>query len=185
MYDPNLRIETARLVLRQPRLEELDDWASFMRDEQNMHYIGGVRARMDVWRQLMISVGSWTAMGLGVFSVFERHTGEWLGRVGPVKPDGWPGTEVGWSLRREHWHRGYATEAARAAMDWVFDNLGWHEVIHCIAPENLSSQAVAQRLGSHNRGPGKLPAPLDAVAVDIWGQTRAQWRVNRLALRQR
>jgi len=183
MYDRSLRIETARLVLRQPRLEELDDWADFMRDEQNMRFIGGVQVRMNVWRQLMISVGSWTAMGLGVFSVIERSSGTWLGRVGPVNPDGWPGTEVGWSLRHEYWHRGFATEAACAAMDWAFDKLGWHEVIHCVAPENLASQLVARRLGSVNRGPGKLPPPLDASVVDIWGQTRAEWQVNRSALR--
>jgi RimJ/RimL family protein N-acetyltransferase len=182
MYDRNLRIETVRLVLRQPRLEELDDWASFMRDAENMRFIGGVQPRMSVWRYLMVAVGSWSAMGFGMFSVLDRRSGEWLGRVGPTMPEGWPGTEVGWSIRREYWHQGYATEASRAAMDWVFEQLGWSEVIHCIAPDNLASQALARRLGSDNRGPGKLPAPLDDTAVELWGQTRAQWHVNRNAL---
>jgi RimJ/RimL family protein N-acetyltransferase len=52
-------------------------------------------------------------------------------------------------------------------------------VIHSIAPTNTASQAVAQRLGSRNRGPGKLPAPLDAHAIDIWGQTREEWAARR------
>lgn len=182
MYDRNLRIETERLVLRQPRLEELDDWSQFMLDEQNMRFIGGVQPRMSVWRFLMVAIGSWSAMGFGMFSVLERRSGVWLGRVGPTMPEGWPGSEVGWSIRREYCHQGYATEAARASMDWVFEQLQWQEVIHCIAPENVASQALARRLGSTNRGPGKLPAPLEDAAIELWGQTRSEWQRNRAAL---
>jgi RimJ/RimL family protein N-acetyltransferase len=182
MYDRNLRIETERLVLRQPRLEELDDWSQFMLDEQSMRFIGGVQPRMSVWRFLMVAVGSWSAMGFGMFSVLERRSGVWLGRVGPTMPEGWPGSEVGWSIRRDYCNQGYATEAARASMDWVFEQLQWKEVIHCIAPDNVASQALARRLGSTNRGPGKLPAPLEDAAVDLWGQTRSEWQRNRNAL---
>ncbi|MFN3230048.1 MAG: N-acetyltransferase, partial [Asticcacaulis sp.] len=57
--------------------------------------------------------------------------------------------------------------------------LGWTDVIHTIAPDNLGSQAVARKLGSVNRGPGKLPAPYETLVVDIWGQTAEEWRVNR------
>jgi RimJ/RimL family protein N-acetyltransferase len=57
--------------------------------------------------------------------------------------------------------------------------LGWSEVIHSIAPANTASQAVAARLGSRNRGPGRLPAPLDAHPIDIWGQTREEWFARR------
>jgi RimJ/RimL family protein N-acetyltransferase len=53
-------------------------------------------------------------------------------------------------------------------------------VIHSIAPDNLQSQRVAQKLGSRNRGPGKLPPPFAEARVDLWGQTREQWRAHRL-----
>ena len=86
---------------------------------------------------------------------------------------------MGWAFRRSAWGKGYATEAAVAAVDWAFDHLGWHDVIHSIDPANLSSQALAQRLGSRNRGPGKLPPPLDAYPIEIWGQTREEWRTRR------
>jgi RimJ/RimL family protein N-acetyltransferase len=88
------------------------------------------------------------------------------------------GQEVGWGLIREAWGRGYAFEAATASMDWVFDRLGWTEAIHCINPANRALGALARRLGSTNRGPGRLPPPLEAAPVDIWGQTRAQWRTR-------
>jgi RimJ/RimL family protein N-acetyltransferase len=60
-------------------------------------------------------------------------------------------------------------------MGWAFDKLGWEEVIHCIAPDNAGSIAVAERLGSSNRGPGRMPPPFETMIIDIWGQTRAQW----------
>ena len=70
-------------------------------------------------------------------------------------------------------------EAATAAIDWVFDHCGWTEVIHTIAPLNTPSQGVARRLGSTNRGPGTLPAPYEDSPVEIWGQSREQWRAKR------
>jgi RimJ/RimL family protein N-acetyltransferase len=86
---------------------------------------------------------------------------------------------VGWAILRDCWGRRYATESAIAATDWAFDRLGWSDVIHCIDPANTSSQAVARKLGSRNRGPGRLPPPFQDAPVDIWGQTRDEWRARR------
>jgi len=61
--------------------------------------------------------------------VIDKASGEWLGRIGPWFPEDWPGTEVGWGLKRSAWGRGYAVEAATAAMDFAFDRLGWDEAI--------------------------------------------------------
>jgi RimJ/RimL family protein N-acetyltransferase len=93
-------------------------------------------------------------------------------------PEGWPGTEVGWAVVREFWGRGYATEGAAAATTWAFDHLGWTDVIHSINPENLASIGVAKKLGSRNLGPGKLPAPFEDSRIDIWGQSREEWRAR-------
>ena len=98
-------------------------------------------------------------------------------------PADWPGAEVGWSLTRDTWGKGYATEGAAAAIDWAFDNLGWPEVTHCIDPANTPSIRVAERLGSTILKSGKLaPAPFDDIHFDIWGQTREQWAENRKRL---
>jgi len=106
--------------------------------------------------------------------VVDRATGQWVGRVGPMKPEGWPGTEVAWSLGAAFHGKGYATEAATAAIDWAFEYLGWTEVIHTIHPDNVPSQAVAARLGSVNLRQAPMPSP-----IDIWGQSREQWRARR------
>jgi RimJ/RimL family protein N-acetyltransferase len=90
-------------------------------------------------------------------------------------PEDWPGREIGWGILSEHWGKGYATEAAAAAMSFAVEDLGWADVIHVIDGENAASQAVARKLGARNRGPGRLPPPYEQASVDIWGQTRDEW----------
>lgn len=175
----NVRIETARLVLRVPRAGDFDGYAEMMADAQASKHIGGPLHRAEAWRKFLQMPGAWLVQGFAMFSVVDKASGEWFGNLGPWHPEGWPGTEVGWAFRQAAWGKGYATEAAEAAIDWAFDNLGWHDVIHSIDPANLPSQALAQRLGSVNRGPGKLPPPLDTYPIEIWGQTREQWRARR------
>ena len=175
----SLRIETSRLLLRVPLLEDLDGWAAMMMEEESAKIIGGVAPREVSWRALMTMIGAWHATGIGMFSVIEKSTGRWVGRLGPWQPEGWPGTEVGWAISRDRWGRGYAPEGATAATDWAFDNLGWTDVIHSIAPANIASQQVARKLGSRNRGPGRLPPPFHEAPVEIWGQSLAEWRSRR------
>lgn len=172
-------LETPRLLLRVQRVSDFDGFAELMADEEAARHIGGCMPRAVAWRKFLESPGSWLMKGFGMFAVIEKSSGEWLGNAGPWQPEGWPGTEVGWAFRRRAWGQGYAREAATAAIDWAFEHLGWSEVIHSIAPANLASQRLAQRLGSSNRGPGRLPAPHEDVAIDIWSQSREQWRARR------
>ncbi|MGA9580584.1 MAG: GNAT family N-acetyltransferase [Allosphingosinicella sp.] len=172
-------IETARLILRPPEERDLDGFAAMMADEESARFVGGRQPRSGAWRGMAAIAGSWALRGYGMFSVIEKSSGRWLGRVGPWQPEGWPGAEVGWGMVRGAWGRGYATESAEAAIDWAFGSLGWDDVIHCIDPDNAPSARVATRLGSSVRGSAYLPAPFDNTPVDIWGQSREQWRARR------
>jgi len=172
----SLVIETPRLRLRLPKREDFDAYADFMSDVQATEYIGGQQSRPLAWRGLLQIAGAWHLQGFSMFSVIEKATGEWVGRVGPWMPEGWPGPEVGWGIVRSRWQRGYATEAAAASIDWAFAELGWTDVIHTIEPTNAASQALARKLGARNRGAGRLPPPLESVSVEIWGQTRVEWQ---------
>jgi RimJ/RimL family protein N-acetyltransferase len=173
-----IRLETPRLILRPPRTEDLDAWTQMMLDEPTARFIGGVMPRPVCWRQLMTMVGAWHAQGFAMFSVIEKSSGRWIGRLGPWQPEGWPGTEIGWAIARDCWGNGYAVEGAETATTWAFDTLGWANVIHSIAPANLASQRVAQKLGSRLIGPGKLPAPYEDDPIEIWGQSREEWRAR-------
>jgi RimJ/RimL family protein N-acetyltransferase len=174
-----VRITTARLILRPLQLHDFGAWAGLMADKDATPFIGGQQPRALAWRGFMSMAGAWHLTGVAMFSVLEKSSGRWVGRVGPWQPDGWPGPEIGWAIIRECWGRGYATEAAAASIDWAFDTLGWEEVIHCIAPENALSQAVARKLGSRNRGVGRMPPPHDQAVIEIWGQSRADWLAAR------
>jgi RimJ/RimL family protein N-acetyltransferase len=176
---PDLRIETERLILRPTSPEDVEPWIAFMADAEAARFLGGAQAPSAAWRGCMTMAGAWAMGEAAMFSVVEKATGAWIGRLGPWRPRDWPGTEVGWGIARSHWGKGYAFEGSIAAMDFAFDVLGWEDVIHSIDPDNVPSQRLAQRLGSTNRGPGKLPAPFEAMPIEIWGQTREEWKARR------
>jgi RimJ/RimL family protein N-acetyltransferase len=177
-YD-SIVLETSRLLMRPPTGEDFDAYAGFLGDEVAARYLGGAQPRSLAWRSFLTIVGAWQVQGFAMFSVVEKASGRWVGRVGPWLPEGWPGPEVGWGIVRDCWGRGYATEAAEAAIDWVFDALGWTDVIHVIDTANAASQQVARKLGSRNRGRAHLPAPHETAVVDVWGQTLEEWRARR------
>ncbi len=172
-------LETDRLILRVPQIADLDRWADLMADEDAVRFIGGCQPRTMVWRALMCMIGAWHETGVSMFSVVRKDTGQWIGRIGPWRPEGWPGNEVGWSLTRDAWGQGFALEAAEACMQYAVDELGWTQIIHTIDPENHASQRLAQRLGSRLLGPTQLPPPHHEVTVELWGQSSDEWRARK------
>ena len=144
-----------------------------------MKHLGGVNADSVTWRVLRTVAGGWALDGFHMFSVLSKATGEWIGRIGPLYPHGWPDREIGWGLISRFTGQGLAHEAAIACMDYVFDRLDWLHVVHNIAPDNFESQALAKRLGSNCLRPTQLPEPYSHQPVELWCQTREQWQVNR------
>lgn len=177
-------LETERLFLRPPSLDDFPRWAEFQADPDTTRFIGGAQSKHQVWRTIASVAGMWALQGEGMFSVIEKATGLWMGRIGPLHPYDWPGREVGWSLHRDATGKGYAVEASAATMDYAFDVLDWPDAIHCIDPDNRASEKVAERLGSTNRGPGRAPPPYHEMPLNLWGQTRDEWRVNRKRLKR-
>lgn len=169
----SLRLETSRLILRPPVEEDLDGWAGLDADARAVGFIGGLRTRNQAWMDMATAAGMWSLRGCGLFSVIEKDTGRWVGRVGPWLPQGAIGTEVGWAISPTVWGKGYATEAAHAAIAWAFDHLGWTDVIHCIDSPNAASIALAERLGSAWLRAAQEP---DGKEVQVYGQSRDTWR---------
>lgn len=172
----SLSLETPRLLLRPPRLEDFDAWAAFLDDEIATRFLGGRQPRPTAWRTFMGMCGCWHMTGIAMFSVIEKSSGKWIGRLGPWYPEGWPDKEVGWGIMREHWGKGYASEGAAAAMDYAFDVLGWAQVIHVIAEDNVASQGVAKKLGSRYQRRVSMPVPYENTVAAAWGQSREEWR---------
>jgi RimJ/RimL family protein N-acetyltransferase len=141
-------LRTARLLLRPLRASDIDGFAVMCADADVMRYLGAGPLHLeDAWRQLAFFVGHWELRGFGMWAVEELASSAFVGRVGLHYPEGWPSREVGWVLARPFWGRGYALEAAQAALAVAFDGLGWSHASSFIAPGNLRSIRLAERLG--------------------------------------
>jgi RimJ/RimL family protein N-acetyltransferase len=144
-------LRTERLLLRKPRLD--DDLTEFVADAEVQWWIGGAnespRDVIERW------VRRWERNGVGQFIV--ELDGVFIGRVGFLVWDArtWETsaydlagehaeTELGWAIISAHWGKGYATEAALAARDWVERE----RVVSLIHPSNVRSQRVAEKLGA-------------------------------------
>jgi RimJ/RimL family protein N-acetyltransferase len=147
-------LRTSRLILRLPRESDFDAYAGMCADAEVMRYQGDGKplSRLEAWRNLAVTLGHWQLRGYGLWACELRATGEFIGRIGCWYPEGWPGFEVGWTLRHEFWGHGYATEAARASLKYAFGVLNQPRVISLIHPDNAASIRVALRIGEQLEG---------------------------------
>ncbi|HEY0178196.1 MAG TPA: GNAT family N-acetyltransferase [Dokdonella sp.] len=103
--------------------------------------------RMNAWRSMAMLLGHWALRGYGMWAVELKESGAFVGRVGLHNPEGWPDLELGWMLLPQQRRLGYATEAARTALEFAFSALRTQRVISLIRVENAASERVARRLG--------------------------------------
>jgi RimJ/RimL family protein N-acetyltransferase len=147
-------VHTERLVLRGFRPADIDEWAAICANPEVTRWVGDEEglSREDAWRRMAYVVGHWDLRGFGNWALEERATGELVGRAGLNKPEAWPGLEVSWLMGREHWGRGFAPEAGRAAIEWAREELGADHVISLIEDANERSARVAEKLGMSVEG---------------------------------
>jgi RimJ/RimL family protein N-acetyltransferase len=170
-------IETERLRLRPFAPDDIAAHFAMMSDAEVAQYLtpdGKPPAKAAHWRSGATMIGHWAIRGFGFFSVVERRTGDWVGAVGPWEPEGWPSTECGWGIDRAHWGKGYAGEAAIAAIRWIFaQKPGLDRIISLIAPANAKSQAVAAKIGETRTGEEFAVTP--DIRAEIWAADRRDW----------
>lgn len=148
-------LETARLRLRAFRASDIDDYAALNADPEVLRYLGFGREPWDrgrSWRHMAFMVGHWQLAGSGSWVLEHKETGAFVGVVGYSEPEGWPDLELAWKLVPRQWGFGYATEGARAALDYAFTVWRRVRVISLIYPENLASIRVAERIGERPQG---------------------------------
>jgi RimJ/RimL family protein N-acetyltransferase len=171
-------VETERLILRQWRGADVAPNTAMLADPGTARFITvdgkPITSELVGWRNAAVMAGHWALHGAGMFVVEERSSGKYVGRVGPWFPPGWPGFEVGWGIAPEFRGKGYAVEAARAAIDWSFATFELDQIMHCIDRENLPSQAVARRLGAEKQG----EFDLFGHVADVWVTSRNLWQAS-------
>ena len=147
-------LDTERLRLRAFAERDLPALTAMNADAETVRYLGTGEPLDEIgsWRQLTMILGHWALKGYGFFAVEERATERFVGRVGLFYPATWPELELGWTIARPHWGKGYATEAALAARDWGFARLGLKRIASFIRPENERSIRVAEKIGEKPDG---------------------------------
>ncbi len=172
-------LETERLRLRMFREEtDFEEYAALCADPEVMRYLGGKTFdRLEAWRHMAFLVGHWHLRGYGHWAVEEKSSGRFVGRIGFLNPEGWPGFELGWTLAREFWGRGYATEGARRMLTHAFTEMNREHVISLIHPDNRASINVAEKMGERLEG----RAEVFGIPVLVYGVSRDAWLAAREA----
>lgn len=149
--------QTPRLILREWRDSDLLPFAQLNADPRVMEYMLKPLSapESDAFAQRIQE--HIAAHGFGLWAVEEKESGNFLGYVGLSIPSfivptiGKPCVEIGWRLAHDAWGKGYATEAARAALDLAFNRYGLEEIVSFTVPANVRSTRVMEKLGmTHN-----------------------------------
>lgn len=147
-------LETDRLILRRHRAADFDAYLEIFADPEMALYSGRPAADAEeAWKRLLRKIGHWSELGYGFFAIEEKATGRLVGEAGLADfrrrfgPDFDRHPEVGWAIARAFQGRGYATEAAAAALDWIERRRNVARTVCIIHRDNAASIAVAGKLG--------------------------------------
>ena len=145
----NILITTERLWLREILPADVDGLLEIWADPIAMQWFPKTLTREELQALLARNQKRYEQYGHGLWAVLSKADQQLLGDCGLVRwdIDGVDELEVGYHFKRKHWGQGYATEAARACMDYAFRQLGTKRIISMIRPENLPSRRVAERNG--------------------------------------
>jgi RimJ/RimL family protein N-acetyltransferase len=176
------QLETERLRLRLWRDDDLVELERVNADPRFTRFLNpGGEPYPPGWTadKLARMRRDWEQNGWGTWAVEARETGRLVGRVGFQVHRLWPDdVELGWGVDPELWGRGYATEAALAALEHAFDGLGFERVVSILHPENASSIRVAEKIGERPYAnvrwePGGLDLLVYAVGRDDWARLQS------------
>jgi RimJ/RimL family protein N-acetyltransferase len=144
-------IRTERLIMRRWQESDRGPFAALNGNAGNMRYFPSTLSRAESDRMIDRIEALFEEQGYGLWALEIAADGEFIGFAGlnpmPADVPGAGGLEVGYRLAQAAWHRGYATEAARAAVDVAFSGVGKAEIFSMTAVLNEPSQAVMRRLG--------------------------------------
>lgn len=142
-------LETERLYLREMEQSDFDSLCKILKDDETMYAYEGAFNDAEVQEWLDKQFARYDKYGFGLWAVILKKTGVMIGQCGLTMQQ-WKEKElleIGYLFQRSYWHKGYATEAAKACKKYAFEVLNADEVCSIIRDTNIASQNVAIRNG--------------------------------------
>jgi len=161
-------IETERLILRTWKESDAEAYFEINQDPKVLEFLPGPLTMDTVKRFIADMNQRFADHGYTLWAVEEKTTGAMMGFIGFSSPS-WkahfiPCVEIGWRLGSQYWGKGYATEGAKAVLEYGFKNFGWNEIVSFTVPNNVRSIRVMKKIGMKRdlNGDFSLPVfPLD------------------------
>lgn len=182
-------IRTERLLMRRWRDDDRAPFAALNADPKVMEHMSGTLTRVQSNAFVDRIDACWDGRGLGLWAVEVTGVAPFIGYVGLWPADeavGAGAVEVGWRLARAHWGNGYATEAAREALRFGFEEVGLDEIVSFTVPRNERSIRVMERIGLHHDPDRDFDHPRvdpkanpELVRHVLYRMSRAEWLTSR------
>jgi RimJ/RimL family protein N-acetyltransferase len=147
-------LETPRLRLREFLLDDLDDLAAMVADEEQMRFYPATRTRAEAGAWIARNLSLYEEHRFGIWLIEARETSAFLGYCGirPLELGDTSVTEIGWHTKKTSWNTGIATEAATAVRDLAFARFAQTRLVALITSDNLASRRVAEKIELRERG---------------------------------
>jgi len=175
LYQDNLTSD--RLITRKLTKDDVGIWTTFFEDKDCAHFfptmgLPNAKARAEYWIEKQLA--RYEENRFGLQALIHKQSGEFIGQCGLLlqEVDNEPVLEIGYSLLKPHWHKGYATEAATLFKDYAFETGFSNELVSIINTKNISSQKVAAQNGMTNL---KQTRFWD-MDVFIFGISKTEWK---------
>lgn len=150
----NNEIKTERLILRPWRKSDLEPFAKLNADTEVMEYFPSILSRKESDDLANRISSKLEEQGWGLWAVSIPDVADFIGFIGLSEPsfqaDFTPAVEIGWRLAFDHWGKGYATEGAKAALEYGFKTLNFNEIVSFTAVQNMRSRRIMEKIGMHH-----------------------------------
>ena len=172
-----LPLDTPRLLLRLPETSDAEPFMEILWDaeavEKKQVTLTEAPGDIDLARRNTASLRDhWTSRGYGLWTVVEKANGQIIGCVGLQHWPGWPAVELAWAIHRSRWGHGFATEAARAALEWAWTTTTIDHIVSLINADDARSMRVATKVGE--RFERTDVDPINGESIHVYGIRRPQ-----------
>ena len=167
-------LETERLILRKYSWEDFDRLYEILSDPETMAHYPKPYDAAGVRRWIEWSLDNYEKYGFGLWAVELKETGAFIGDCGLTMQciDGELLPEIGYHIHKDHWRRGYASEAARAVRDWAFTNRDFDRIYSYMKDTNIASWSTAAAAGM--KRVKSYPDPVDGTLL-VYAISREEW----------